>query len=270
MDNTRLDSPSLLDSPRLLDFPRLLECLAAEHGLLRRAAAGRLTAAVPSCPGWTVADLVDHVAMIYLHKVECMRLGHRPADWPPPDTGQDPLTTLDQEFRRLSDEFASRRPGDAAFTFYPPDQTVGFWIRRMALETAVHRVDAELAVGAADAVTPIDADLADDGIDEVLRIFLGWATGTTGDLPEAAPMLAEADGRAVAVRTPGVRFLVRPAADGVRVDAAAGDDADASVTGEPSDVLRWLWHRADDEAVQIGGDPALIGYLRRLLVLSTQ
>jgi hypothetical protein len=50
-----------------------------------------------------------------------------------------------------------------------PDQTVGFWARRMALETVVHRVDAEQARGA---VAPVDAALATDGIDEILVIML--------------------------------------------------------------------------------------------------
>ena len=46
---------------------------------------------------------------------------------------------------------------------------VGFIQRRMAQESAVHRWDAELAVGAPN---PIDADLAVDGVDEFLTLFL--------------------------------------------------------------------------------------------------
>ncbi len=57
-----------------MDNSRFLECLSADYGDLRDAAtAVELTAPVPSCPGWTVADLVFHVAEVYLHKVTVMR-----------------------------------------------------------------------------------------------------------------------------------------------------------------------------------------------------
>src|ERR1700746_503207 len=57
-----------------MEESRFLQCLAADYGDLRDAAsAAELTATVPSCPGWTVSDLVRHVAEVYLHKVTLMR-----------------------------------------------------------------------------------------------------------------------------------------------------------------------------------------------------
>ena len=42
-----------------MEASRYLQCLAADYGDLRDAAsAAELTANVPSCPGWTMADLV--------------------------------------------------------------------------------------------------------------------------------------------------------------------------------------------------------------------
>jgi hypothetical protein len=59
-----------------MEDSRYLQCLAADYGDLRDAAsAAELTANVPSCPGWTVADLVRHVAQVYLHKVALMSTG---------------------------------------------------------------------------------------------------------------------------------------------------------------------------------------------------
>jgi hypothetical protein len=50
--------------------------------------------------------------------------------------------------------FLGRRgPDEPAWTFWPDDQTCAFWFRRMAHETVVHRVDAELAAGE---VTPVE------------------------------------------------------------------------------------------------------------------
>jgi Mycothiol maleylpyruvate isomerase N-terminal domain len=57
-----------------MDDSRFLDCLAADYAALRQAAAAaELTAPVPSCPGWTMADLVAHVGVTYLHKVVIMR-----------------------------------------------------------------------------------------------------------------------------------------------------------------------------------------------------
>jgi len=68
-----------------MDDSRYLECLAADYGDLRQAATSvELTAPVPSCPGWTVSDLVVHVAEGYLHKATVMRTGEVPRPWPPP------------------------------------------------------------------------------------------------------------------------------------------------------------------------------------------
>ena len=76
----------------------------------------------------------------------------------------------------------SHAPGDHAATWWPPDQTVGFWLRRMAHETSIHRRDVESAVGAE---TPVAPDLAVDGIDEVLALMLAgdWSDEV---VPEAS------------------------------------------------------------------------------------
>src|SRR4051812_24688976 len=119
-----------------MENTRYLECLAADHARLREVAATDLTAKVPSCPDWTVADLTRHVGQVYLHKIGAMREGVEPEDWPPQGTEQeDPIALLDRAYAELIGEFAARKPGDPAGSWYEPDQTVGFWIRRMAQET---------------------------------------------------------------------------------------------------------------------------------------
>ncbi len=46
-----------------------LSLIRTDAAALATAARGRLADPVPSCPGWTVADLVDHVGHVYLHKI---------------------------------------------------------------------------------------------------------------------------------------------------------------------------------------------------------
>jgi uncharacterized protein (TIGR03083 family) len=252
-----------------MESKRLLECLQADYTRLREVAAGAdLTAKVPTCPEWTVADLVDHVAMVYLHKVQCMRLGHHPQPWPPTDVDHsDPVALLDRAYTALAAEFAARSPDAPAFTWYEPDQTVGFWIRRMAQESVIHRVDAEFGAGVPIAAIP--DDLARDGIDEVLVAFVEY--GSRAWAEDYEPILATADGRAIRLETTGASWLVRPTPTAVEVRTADdGEAGDAVVRAEPVDLLLWLWNRAGDDVVATTGDPDVVAYFRRLMVAGTQ
>jgi len=261
---------------------RHLECLAIDAGLLRDAAQRDLSAAVPTCPGWSAAKLVEHTAEVYLHKAECMRRNAFPHPWPPDLSAEEPIALFDRAHDELAVQFASRDPSEKTVTWYEPDQTVRFWIRRMAQETVIHRVDAQLA--ASENVDPIPDDLAADGVDEVLVCFLAYATTGLPDTEEALAalpeevrtavqrfraVLKECDGRAVRVEADSRSWLVQFAGDHV-VIGDAGADPEATVSGDPADVLLWLWGRVGDDAVKRDGDTALIAKLRELLVAATQ
>ena len=253
-----------------MEASRYLQCLAADYGDLRDAAsAAELTANVPSCPGWTVADLVRHVAQVYLHKVALMRTGEEPEEWPPPSLAAEaPLAALGRAYGALRAEFRTRGPGQPAPTWYDPDQTVGFWIRRMAQETVIHRIDAELAAGLP--VTPVPDDLAADGVDEVLKRMLAYGSVTW---PED---FAELEGEHLAgpgeitVAAGQEAWTVRPSPREVVVEDGASDHPRVVVDGPAGNVLRWLWGRAGDDAVRTAGDAAWADYLRRMLAVVTQ
>lgn len=251
-----------------MESKRLLECLDSDFARLREVAQGAdLAARVPSCPDWTVDDLVRHVATVYLHKVECMRLGTHPQPWPPAGLDEEePRALLERAYAALSAEFAERTPQSPAFTWYGPDQTVGFWIRRMAQETVIHRVDAELGAGVP--IAPIPADLAHDGIDEFLVGFVEYGTRTWPE--EFTALLADADGRSVRVQTSEAAWVIQLTPEVVRVRSNGSDAAEAAalVRGEPADLLLWLWNRAGDDVVTISGNAALVAYLRRVLAAS--
>jgi uncharacterized protein (TIGR03083 family) len=251
-----------------MESKRLLECLDADYRRLR-AVVGEadLTVMVPSCPEWTVEDLARHVGAVYLHKVECMRLGTHPADWPPPGLNdEDALSLLDRAYPALTAEFAARTPESHAFTWYEPDQTVGFWIRRMAQETVIHRVDAELGAGVEPA--PIPSDLAHDGVEEFLVAFVAYGAAAWPD--EYSTVLAESDGRAVRLSTPDASWLVRPTVAGIEVAHGDADTAAATVHGDPADLLLWVWGRVGDDRVTIAGDSAVVTHLRQVFATGAQ
>ncbi|MGH3763511.1 maleylpyruvate isomerase N-terminal domain-containing protein [Actinophytocola sp.] len=246
-----------------MDESRFHECLEADYRRLREVAAGALGETVPSCPGWTGADLANHVAEVYLHKTEIMRHGAEPHPWPP-DLGGDPLAALDNAYRELISEFGAHKPDEPTPSWYEGTQTVGWWLRRMAQETVIHRVDAELAAGAE--LTPIPADLAADGIDEVLVCFLAY--GTTAYPEYVADHIAACDGDTVRIDVPEASWLVQLGPDVVTVepvDAGAGADTDAVLRGSADAVLRWLWRRAGNDAVEPDGNRAAVGKLHNLL-----
>ena len=95
-----------------------------------------------------------------------------------------------------------------------------FWARRMALEIAVHRYDGELAHGDA---TAIPDDLALDGIDEMLKVFLaGDCVDRT--TPDRAPGRRAGRGRG---RRPPMGLLTCSAKS---VTITDGDTAPAAAT----------------------------------------
>jgi len=240
-----------------MDYATFVEHVRADGERLVSVASDDPSAAIPSCPGWTMHDLVTHVAQVYEHKIACTELGAQPDPWPPAwPADRDDLVWLADAHARLLAMFAAHKATDPSATWWPPDQTVGFWARRMAQETAVHRVDAELAVGQ---VTPVDGDLALDGIDEVLTIMLA---GDWSEAPDAS------HGQRVAIESGERRWIVTLAPTEIEVVEDVGT-ADATIGGDPSNVLLWLWGRTTDDRVTRSSDEDA-RLLRARLTLATQ
>ena len=237
------------------DYLRVLRLDAARLSEVGRMG---LDPPVPSCPGWTVADVLTHTAAVYLHKVELMRQGVAPQEWPPADfEGREPLSFLAEATQELWDELMARDPGQACATWWPDDQTVGFWYRRMALETAVHRVDAELGH---DVVTPVDEALAVDGIDEVLRVMLGGPWWDDPEFPTAEPIEDR-----VRVTAAGRSWTVTLSARSVEVSESDTGEVAVEVAGQPDDVYLWLWGRRGAEPLAVAGSSDVADAFRRRL-----
>ena len=258
-----------------MENSRFLECIAADYGRIRAVVPGNLDRLVPSCPKWTVADLVQHVGAVYLHKVATMRDGAAPSPWPPAGLNdEEPVALLDRAYAELMAEFDRRDPEDFSPTWYDPDQTVGFWIRRMAQETVIHRIDAELAADTP--VAPVPDDLAIDGIDELLKAFVAFDVKKWPE--DFAETLAESPGRSYTIHTSGVEWLIGTAPASFTVGGGPGmtpatfTNTDTTITGTPAALLRWAWNRTtpgEPPAITIDGNPDLTEF-RRCVVIATQ
>ena len=134
------------------------------------AGATDVAAKVPSCPGWTLTDLVRHTGSIHRWATAIVET-EAAARVPLPEVGS-PRESADGWAQWLVSGSApllgalrSAGPLTAVWS-WGPGRTSGWWARRMLHETAVHRADAELALGVDDPV--IDPVVAADGIDEFL------------------------------------------------------------------------------------------------------
>lgn len=250
-----------IDGTRLT-AQRYLDLWAADVTALAEAAAENLSAAVPGCPEWTVEDLVSHVIGVYRHKTAALEAGRAPDDpetggWGTLQPGEDPIAALQSAYAELRQRLVTRAITDPAWTWWPGEQTVGFWVRRMAQETAVHRWDAQSAVHGSDGAAPIPDDLADDGIDEVLG-WLRWEWPDDLALPGAG-------GQRIAVSSSAHSWTVTVDPTCFAVEAGAPEEPlAAAIVADPSSLLLDLWGRPAGR-VAVTGDLEAIGLMRARL-----
>lgn len=236
-----------------MDSAGFIDALRDEGAALARAAERGLDAAVPACPGWTVAELVRHTGVVHQMRIKLVRdqLQQRPV---PPDAPADDaelIAWFTDGVTELAGLLERTDPATKVWSFYPPGGTVGWWRRRMAHETAVHRVDAEAAHGAP---RPVDAALAADGVDEVLEVFVGPRSKAVGGGGETLHLHAtDTDGE----------WLLRLHPD--RLEVTRGHaKGDAAARGTASDLLLWLWGRGGADRLEVFGDAALLPRVRAL------
>lgn len=222
-----------------------VRALVTEGEALIAAAERDLEAKVPSCPEWTVSDLVRHTGNVHRHKRETVRRGGvaRPTDltWPPaPPSGAALAAWYREGVTLLANELAAADPEQPAWN-WSGDHRVAFWLRRMAQETLVHRWDAEAATGAPG---PVDPALAADGVDEFLTLWLP-DEDSRYDGPQATVRLAATD--------TGDDWLVdlRDSPPMVRDN---GERADVEITGSAADLLLTLWRRLAPDTLSVDGD----------------
>ncbi|MFI1934583.1 maleylpyruvate isomerase family mycothiol-dependent enzyme [Streptomyces sp. NPDC020330] len=146
----------------------------SEEGRLLAAAAERAGtgASVPTCPGWQIRHLLRHTGMVHRWAAAFITEGHtayRPDGGEPALDGAELLDWFREGHRHLVRSLEEAPDGLDCWTFLPAPSPLAFWSRRQLNETTVHRVDAESAHGGP--LTPVSADRAVDGIDELLTGF---------------------------------------------------------------------------------------------------
>jgi uncharacterized protein (TIGR03083 family) len=239
-----------------------LQALRDDGVALAEAAGKGLDPPVPACTGWTVADLVLHTGMVHRHKLEILRgrLAGPPDPWPPPAPARaDLLGWYSEGLEELLTVLEATDPETSVWTFHPSDQTAGFWYRRMAQETAVHRVDAQSAHGDP---APVPAALAADGVAELLEVFLAPRA-------EGSPVGGRGESLHLHATDTEGEWLLRLLPAGVELGQGHAR-GDAVAAGTASDLLLFLWGRTGADLLERSGDPAVLARVRELAAVATQ
>jgi uncharacterized protein (TIGR03083 family) len=239
-----------------MDTQQFLDQLAqSSERLADAAAAAGVDADVPSCPGWKVVDLLDHCAGGDRWARTIVATGSRdgaPRELPPDaPTGEALIPYFREGARELVETLASTDPTTSVWTFSPADRTARFWYRRRAQETSIHRYDAQLAAGAP---APLDAEMAVDGVDEFLTVFLPRLADNFGDVGDATVHLHCTD-------VAGEWLVARR--DGELTVTAEHAKGDVAARGSASDLLLFLWGRVPEDALEVFGDADLLARFRQ-------
>lgn len=191
-----------------------------------------LDAAVPACAGWALRDLAHHLGEIHRWARVAAATGERPNDGalepPPPD---DELADwIDAGVTALADTLDALDPTAATWHPFPTPRVAAVWPRRQAHETVVHRWDAESVT---DEHTPIDPELAADGIAEYFELIVPRLVARDDVAPPDEPLVIELTDLGV---------VVEGAAAGVRV-VETPESVDVAASAET--MLLALWGRVD-------------------------
>lgn len=209
-----------------LDTRVLLQHLRDDVEAFGRCLDGDLAASVGACPGWDVRALAVHLGRT--HRWATAALGSPDEPPYPPRPDEQPLAAwFGEGAERLIRELGERPPDQPCWSLWPP-RSVQFWVRRQALETLVHRLDAEAAQGA---MGPIDEALARDGVAEVVEVMY----------PRQVAM-----GRQAPLRS---RLVLRTSA----AEWPLGTGATAVLTAPAPALLLLLWKRVTLEQVLADG-----------------
>jgi uncharacterized protein (TIGR03083 family) len=224
-----------------------------------------MAAPVPTCPGWTVRDLVAHQGMVHRWAAGLLRGegsldGDAAAVEAEGRTADDPLEWLRDGAIELV-EAITRAPADVRAPVFLNDapRPREFWARRQCHETCIHAVDALSAVFGRRpdaAETWLGAHLAADGIDELLGGFVTRPMSRLRCDEDAVLVVAPVDVPGWWLLRLGPRPAVTERGTGPVPDLP---QADWELTGTAVELYLALWNRSSRPDLGLGwGDRVAI------------
>jgi uncharacterized protein (TIGR03083 family) len=246
-----------------LEFPAQLRLIEERSAAFRAAvaAAPSLEERVPTCPEWTLLDLVRHLGTVHRFWAAIVAAG--PADAPLPRTAPDaPRERADllawsaESTERLLAALRESGPDRGCWTWWGTSQspqTSGAVARHQVQEAAVHTYDAQITTGTPQ---PLPDEAALDGVDE----FLSTCCAGTAPWPHE-PAVVEY------VATEGHIWRLALSAEGSRSTrlpapgTTPATPADASLRGTAGELVLALYGRIPVDSLTSDGDRHLFDQL---------
>jgi uncharacterized protein (TIGR03083 family) len=244
----------------------LAEVVSSTATLAKLIDGADLTRPVPTCPDWTLRQLVTHLGrvhrwageMIDIRSPEPIPFRQAPNGRLPDDPAEH-AAWLNEGAAHLANSV--RAAGSDLVWTHHGLQTAGGWARRMAHETAVHRADGEIAFGQRPV---IGTGMAVDGIDEWLGLLQLPQFRPAGD--SVSPL---AEGQVIHLHTTDPPTGAGTASDGTTGTASDGPDSTAGewlISGGPDGLRVATGHGKGDVAVRGPASDLLLVLVRRLPV----
>lgn len=218
----------------------------------------------PTCPDWSAADLLWHLTEVHFFWAGVLERDARTESdiaavehaMPARPGGTPELLALRaQATDALTGQLARLDDADPRWTWWPPDQTVGFTRRMQTYEATMHRVDAELTAGLP--LEPVTADVAAGAVDHAVDVMWGWPSDGAGYEPRAVVEFVATD--------TDNRWLVEVGvvSDWPRAVRASAGEPTATVTARVVDLALWTWTRGG--SVEISGEAASVAALSEVV-----
>ena len=238
-----------------MDFDPL-EQIATHSSAMYDLAQDSLDAPVPSCPDWTMADLVVHLTGVHWSWatiVEELRHEMLTEEAAPPPA-EDLIGAGREQAERLVRVLGAADPSAPCWT-WAAQQDCGFVLRHQVQEAAVHHWDAANAVGAP---WSMDPTAAADAVSEFLTFSVSTDAANYGEELGSPPLAGTLSLRATDV---DAGWTITDGAARGAMTWRPGADA-AAVNGTAAELLLWLFKRADVDTSAV--DPELLARFRAL------
>ena len=220
-----------------------------------------LDAPVPPCPDWTVRHLAHHIGEVHEFFTDQVRAAdvHDRHKTPAPPVEQIDADWAEEKARGLVGALDGADPDDPCWNWSGKNLTVRWVMRRMAHETSVHRWDAESSAGGEP--TPIELEVAIDGIDELFDMFLPALHAEAAE--QDVSLDIGGSWHLHATDSPHGEWILR-SVDGEILVGHGHEKGDVATRGTASDLLLFLWGRVPLEQLEVFGDTSIIDRFKAL------
>ncbi|MFK4599803.1 maleylpyruvate isomerase N-terminal domain-containing protein [Streptomyces pristinaespiralis] len=247
---------------KTLEFPELLRLIDERSAAFRAAIASApsLDVQVPTCPEWTLLDLVHHLGEGRRAWAATVAAGPDASGklagegLAAPQEHEALLAWLAESTQQMLDALREAGPERGCWTWWGSSQsprTCGAVARHQLQEIAMHTYDAQLTVGAPE---PLPEEVALDGVEE----FLFTCCTTTVAWPHKPAVVdyhvTEGGSWRQSVSADGSRAFRLPESGGVPAGGEDSESVDVSARGTASDLVLAFYGRIPMDSLKLEGD----------------